>query len=92
MERLVRSDSRCRVAERIVVEADVSCDTEYEQRVELKPLPPLPSPSQLPTPSALMDIKNTLGSPSQEATLLPRPLLKRLHSSILARRVEQKVI
>jgi len=92
LEKLVRSNSRCRVAERIVVEANVTDDVEYEQRNELKPLPPLPSPSQLPVPRAFMDIKNTLDSSQQEVTLLPRPLLKRLHSSLLARRTEQRAI
>ena len=72
-----------------MVEANVACDTEYEQENELKPLPLLPSPVWS---RAFMDIENTLDSSKQEATLLPRPLLKRLHSSVLARRIEQRVV
>ena len=69
----------------------MACDTECDQN-ELKPLPPLPSPLQLPTPRTLADIKNTLDPSKQEATVLSRPLLKRLHSSVLARRVEQRIV
>ena len=75
-----------------MVEANVAGGTEYEQRNELKPLPPLPSPSRSPMPRVLMDIKNTFDSSQQEATLLPRPLLRRLHSSILARRTERGAV
>jgi hypothetical protein len=83
----VQSDSPCRLAQKIMVEADMVCDNEYEQLRESKPLPPLPSSSQLPTPRVLTGIKNTLNSIKQEVAPLPRQ--KRLHSSVLARRVGQ---
>jgi hypothetical protein len=75
-----------------VVATNVACDTEYEQQTELKPLPPLLSPTQSPTLTALMDVENTLDFRKQEATLQPRPLLKRLRSSVLARRTEQRLV
>jgi len=89
--RLVRSDSRCRVAERIVVEAGVACDAEYE-RIRLKPLPPLPSPLELSTPRALMGVEDTFDLLKPGNTPPRRPLLKRLNSSVLARRKEQRVV
>ena len=87
LDRLVQSESPCRLAKKIMVEANATCDDEYEHRGEFKPLPPLPS---FPSPEGFMDIKNTLDVFKREDTPLPR--LKRLHSSILARRTGQKIV
>jgi hypothetical protein len=83
LNRLMRSKSLCQVANRIVVEANMACDNEREQWDKFKPLPPLPSSPQSSILGAPMDIENTL--PSQ-------PPLKRFYSSVLAKRVKQRII
>ena len=73
-----------------MVKTNMACDSESERLDEEKPLPPLPPLPQLPTPGTFVDVKTTLDLSKHGDTLPPRPL-KRLHSSILARRTERRV-
>jgi len=85
LERLVRSDSQCRVAKEILVDASVARGTGYEKLNMFKPLPPLPNPPQPAMFWTLVDFKDP---PKRGDTLLTRLLSKRL----LTRRMEQVVI
>jgi len=88
LDKLTRSKSLCRVATKIVLEEDMACNNECGRWDGSNSLPFLPSPPQLSTLGALIDIEDTLHLKQKDA----QPLVERLQIFVLAKRTKQKLV